>query len=115
MNIKEAIGVLKEAKYIGSDIYATDYDKRMNEAIDTVVAELEKDMMIMMFPMTEKEKKYKEMEREALERVNGIVFKDGCFNTNLPDSFNYALGYVDSKYISRSYIPDDIQIPKCKR
>jgi len=71
--------------------------------------------MIMMFPMTEKERKYKEMEREALERVNGIVFKDGCFNTNLPDSFNYALGYVDSKYISRSYIPDDIQIPKCKR
>ena len=42
MNIKEAIGVLKEAKYIGSDKYATDYDKRMNEAIDTVIAEVEK-------------------------------------------------------------------------
>jgi len=69
-------------------------------------------MTMMMFPMTEKEKKYKEMEREALERVNGIVFKDGYFNTNLPDSFNYSLGYIDSKYISRSYIPDNIYIPK---
>ncbi len=38
--LKEAIEVLKEAKYIGSDKYATDYDKRMNEAIDTVVAEV---------------------------------------------------------------------------
>jgi len=42
--LKEAIEVLKEAKYIGSDKYATDYDKRMNEAIDTVVAELEKEL-----------------------------------------------------------------------
>lgn len=42
MNLKEAIEVLKEAKYIGSDKYATDYDKRMNEAIDTVVEALEK-------------------------------------------------------------------------
>ena len=42
MTTQEAIEVLKEAKYIGSDKYATDYDKRMNEAIDTVVAEVEK-------------------------------------------------------------------------
>ena len=41
MKLSEAIEVLKEAKYIGSDKYATDYDKRMNEAIDTVVAEVE--------------------------------------------------------------------------
>lgn len=40
MTVNEAIEVLKEAKYIGSDKYATDYDKRMNEAIDTVVAEV---------------------------------------------------------------------------
>ena len=41
MTLKEAIEVLKDAKYIGSDEYASDYDKRMNEAIDTVVKELE--------------------------------------------------------------------------
>ena len=42
MKLSEAIEVLKEAKYIGSDKYATDYDKRMNEAIDMVVNQLEK-------------------------------------------------------------------------
>ena len=42
MNLKEAIEVLKDAKYIGSDEYVSDYDKRMNEAIDTVVSEVEK-------------------------------------------------------------------------
>lgn len=72
-------------------------------------------MMIMMFPMTEKEKKYKEMERVSLEKASSVMFKDGCFNLNLPDSFNCALGYIDNKCVSRSYIPDDIQIPKCKR
>lgn len=69
-------------------------------------------MMMMMFPMTEKEKKYKEMERVALERANGVMFRDGSFNLNLPDSFNCALGYIDSKYIARNYIPDNIYIPK---
>ena len=44
MKLKEAIEVLKEAKYIGSDKYATDYDKRMNEAIDTVVEYCEKQL-----------------------------------------------------------------------
>ena len=67
-------------------------------------------MMIMMFPMTEKEKKYKEMERVSLEKANEIIIKDGCFNTNLPDSFNYLLGYIDSRYIARNYIPDNIEI-----
>ena len=42
MNTKEAVEVLKESKYIGSDEYASEYDKRMNEAIDTVVSEIEK-------------------------------------------------------------------------
>ena len=42
MKLNEAIEVLKDAKYIGSDEYASDYDREMNEAIDTVVAELEK-------------------------------------------------------------------------
>ena len=64
----------------------------------------------MMFPMTEKEKKYKEMERASLEKANEIIIKDGCFNTNLPDSFNYLLGYIDSRYIARNYIPDNIEI-----
>lgn len=67
-------------------------------------------MMIMMFPMTEKEKKYKEMERVSLEKANEIIIKDGCFNTNLPDSFNYLLGYIDNRYIARNYIPDNIEI-----
>ena len=40
--LNEAIEVLKDAKYIGSDEYASDYDREMNEAIDTVVAEVEK-------------------------------------------------------------------------
>ena len=40
MKLNEAIEVLKDAKYIGSDKYATDYDKKMKEAIDTVVAEV---------------------------------------------------------------------------
>lgn len=44
MNIKYAIEVLKYAKYIGSDEYASDYDREMNEAIDTVLAELEKEL-----------------------------------------------------------------------
>jgi hypothetical protein len=38
--LKEAIEMLKEAKYKGSDKYTTDYDKRMNEAIDTLVKEV---------------------------------------------------------------------------
>ncbi len=42
MTVKEAIEVLKDAKYIGSDEYASDYDREMNGAIDTVIAELEK-------------------------------------------------------------------------
>lgn len=42
MKLNEAIEVLKDAKYIGSDEYASDYDKRMNEAINTVVKEVEK-------------------------------------------------------------------------
>jgi len=42
MTVNEAIEVLKDAKYIGSDEYASDYDRRMKEAIDTVVAECEK-------------------------------------------------------------------------
>ena len=37
MKLNEAIEVLKDAKYIGSDEYASDYDRRMKEAIDTVV------------------------------------------------------------------------------
>ena len=41
MKLNEAIEVLKDAKYIGSDEYASDYDREMNEAIDTVVDELE--------------------------------------------------------------------------
>ena len=67
-------------------------------------------MMIMMFPMTEKEKKYKEMERASLEKANRIIIKDGYFNTNPPDSFNYLLGYIDSRYITHNYIPDNIEI-----
>ena len=42
MTTQEAIEVLKDAKYIGSDEYASEYDREMSEAIDTVVAELEK-------------------------------------------------------------------------
>ena len=45
MTLNEAIEVLKDAKYIGSDEYASDYDRRMKEAIDTVVAEYEKSMI----------------------------------------------------------------------
>jgi len=41
MTLKEAIEVLKDAKYIGSDEYASDYDRRMKEAIDTVVEHCE--------------------------------------------------------------------------
>ena len=33
MKLNEAIEVLKDAKYIGSDEYASDYDREMNEAI----------------------------------------------------------------------------------
>lgn len=40
--LKEAIEVLKDAEYIGSAEYISEYDKRINEAIDTVVSELEK-------------------------------------------------------------------------
>ena len=43
--LKEAIEVLKDAKYIGSDEYASDYDREMNKAIDTVVAEYEKSII----------------------------------------------------------------------
>lgn len=42
MTLKEAIEVLKDAKYIGSDEYASEYDREMSEAIDTVVKALEK-------------------------------------------------------------------------
>lgn len=42
MNIKEAIEVLKDAKYIGSAEYVSEYDKRIKEAIDMVVNQLEK-------------------------------------------------------------------------
>ena len=44
MTREEAIEVLKDAKYIGSDEYASDYDREMNEAIDTVVAFCEEKM-----------------------------------------------------------------------
>ena len=40
--LKKAIEVLKNAKYIGSEEYASDYDRSLNEAIDTVVEMLEK-------------------------------------------------------------------------
>ena len=42
MNIKEAIEVLKDAKHVGK--FVSDYDKRMNEAIDTVVECCEKQL-----------------------------------------------------------------------
>ena len=42
MKLSEAIEVLKDAMYIGSDEYASNYDRRMKEAIDTVVEALEK-------------------------------------------------------------------------
>jgi len=40
--LKEAIEVLKDAEYIGSAEYVSEYDKRIKEAIDTVVSEVEK-------------------------------------------------------------------------
>ena len=42
MKLNEAIEVLKDANYIGSDEYASEYDREMSEAIDTVVSALEK-------------------------------------------------------------------------
>ena len=70
MTVKEAIEVLKDAKYIGSDEYASDYDKRMNEAIDTVVVEVEKPL-----PTDE------QIEQYALENILDGVGIQSMINT----------------------------------
>jgi uncharacterized CHY-type Zn-finger protein len=43
--LKEAIEVLKDAEYIGSAEYVSEYDKRIKEAIDTVVEWAEKTLL----------------------------------------------------------------------
>lgn len=69
--------------------------------------------MMMMFPMTNRDREIKQLEESKLQQAKSTMFdEDGYFKLKYPQDFNFLLGYTATGVPARPRYVEYVEIPK---